>query len=158
NDLSAAKLAFQNGAARYSLASQLISARPANVIRFFNYDPEVADGEYGFRTTLDDLNRSLTNSVRLASDPDYSIYIGSLFTGAHSLRSFFPLFQKNGLFVGTLPDITFGGIVEGLAEGEVENYVAFQDHLRFSGAMDFPASIDDVSCPDGNKIRFNIHT
>lgn len=124
NDLNAAKLAFQNGVDRYMEASQFIRNRPTNVTRLFNYDAAKATDEEKFRFTLTDLTNSFTTAVTLAVDTNYTVFLGSQFSGTHTLRSFLPLIRGNGFELGTLPDPTFGGLVYGLTRQELDAALA----------------------------------
>jgi len=124
NDLNAAKLAFQNGVDRYMEASQVIRNRSTNVTRLFNHDPGVAANEEKFRLTLTDLKNSLAGSVTLLIETNYTVFMGAHFSGAHSPRSFLPWFRGNGFGLGTLPDSTFGGLIYGLSDQAVDEFLA----------------------------------
>jgi hypothetical protein len=124
NDLNAAKLAFQSGVDRYMEASQFISNRSTNVTRLFNYDAGKADDEAKFRLTLADLTNSLLSAVTLAVETNYTVFLGAHFSGMHSPRSFLPWFRGNGFGLGTLPDSTFGGLIYGLTDEQVDDSLA----------------------------------
>jgi hypothetical protein len=128
NDLAASKAALQAGANRYFEASQFIRGRATNVVRLFNYDPDTADKEANFRQTLADLTNSLTHSVILAANSNYTLFLGAQFSGAHPLRSFLPVIRGNGFGLGTLPDPSFGGLVveapPEVVEESVETFLA----------------------------------
>lgn len=124
NDLNSAKLAFQNGANLYMEASQFIRNRSTNVTRLFNYDPSKADAEQKFRLTLTDLTNSLLSAVTLAVETNYTVFLGAHFSGAQSPRSFLPWFRGNAFALGTLPDSTFGGLIYGLSDELVDDFLA----------------------------------
>ncbi|HOC57449.1 MAG TPA: Ig-like domain-containing protein [Verrucomicrobiota bacterium] len=124
NDLAAARQAFVKAVELYLQASDFIRTRTQNTVRFFNYDLEMADGEAMFRQTLIDLTNSLTAPVVLAADTNLTVYLAPHFAGQTPSRSFVPRFHENQLVLGSLPDKTFGGVVEGLAQGEIEEWLA----------------------------------
>jgi hypothetical protein len=121
NDLRAAKLTVQTGANLYLEASQFIRSRSTNVTRLFNYDVSQAGDEESFRQTLTDLTNSLVTATPLTDNTNYAVFLGAQFNGTRSPRSFLPQFRDNGFGLGTLPDITFGGLIQGLTEDQVEN-------------------------------------
>jgi hypothetical protein len=122
-NLNAAKLAFQNGAARYFEASQFIRSRSTNVVRLFNYDPSQTNQEANFRQTLADLTNSLAHAVTLAVYSNYTVFLGTQFAGSYAPRPFLPVFRGAGFGLGTLPDPTFGGLVYDRVPGVVEDAV-----------------------------------
>ena len=123
NDLATAKAAVLAGVNRYFEASQFIRGRATNVVRLFNYDPDKATDEANFRQTLTDLTNSLTHAVTLNLDSNYTVFLGSQFSGTHPLRPFLPVIRENGFGLGTLPDPTFAGLIYGAIPGAVENTV-----------------------------------
>ena len=126
NDLNAAKLAFRTGASLYMDASWFIRNRSTNLTRLFNYDASQNVDEQNFRLTLTDLTNSLLTAVPLTLDTNYTVNLGAHFGGAHSLRSFLPQFRDNGYGLGTLPDATFGGLVSGVTDEQVEELLGEQ--------------------------------
>jgi hypothetical protein len=123
NELAAAKAALLAGVSRYCQASQLITNRATNIVRLFNYDADEADDEANFRQTLIDLTNSLTHAVTLGVDTNYTVFLGSQFSGTHAPRSFLPMIRGNGFGLGTLPDPTFGGLISNAIPGVVEDSV-----------------------------------
>jgi len=120
-NLAAARLAFSNAVNLYLNASAFIRDRPTNVVRLFNYDPSMTNEEAEFRTTLSDLGRSLNGWTVLTYETNYNANLSNYFAGAHSPRSLFPRIEEDSIVAGTLPDPTFGGVVEGLASYEVDS-------------------------------------
>jgi hypothetical protein len=127
NDLSVASLAFSNAVTLYLRASDFIRNRPTNVTRLFNYDPGMAGSEAKFRSTLADLNRSLSGPVVLTGLTNLTVDLGRHFTGARSPRSFFPQVAGNALVAGTLPDPSFGGMVQGVPPYDIEGFLGYGD-------------------------------
>ena len=123
NELAAAKAALLAGVSRYCQASQLITNRATNIVRLFNYDADKADGEANFRQTLIDLTNSLTHAVTLGVDTNYTVFLGSQFSGTHAPRSFLPVIRGDGFGLGTLPDPTFGRLISNAIPGVVEDSV-----------------------------------
>ena len=123
NYLEAAKAALLEGAACYFEASEFIRNRPANVGRLFNYAPEKAEDEEKFRWTLADLTNSLDRVVSLRAYPNYSAYAGTIVNGSYEPRSFLPVIRGNGFGLGSLPDLTFGGLVYEAVPGVIEESV-----------------------------------
>ncbi|MBI4326982.1 MAG: hypothetical protein HY674_17210 [Chloroflexi bacterium] len=129
NDLAAAKEAFQKAVDRYFEASTFIRSRPTNITRLFNYDPDMAQDELKFRQTLADLKNSLNGPVVLTNEPIYTVHLARHFDGSGSLRSFFPRFYGNAFILGTFRDATFGGVIAGLQEAEVEKFLRNEPHF-----------------------------
>jgi len=121
NDLAAARNAFSNAASLYLSASEFIRNRPTNIVRLVNYDPDSAQTEAQFRTNLIDVAESLNGPVLLRMETNLTVNLSNQFTGAHSPRDFFPWVRGNAIVAGTLPDPTFGGLVEGIPFYEAES-------------------------------------
>lgn len=137
NDLLAAKNAFKNGATLYMQASQLIRDRSTNVTRLFNYDASQAVLESDFRMTLADLTNSLqtatpltlsSNYITFLTDQslntNYSVFLGSHFSGRYPIRDFLPQFEDYGFGLGTLPDVTFGAAVTGITTEQIDDLLS----------------------------------
>jgi hypothetical protein len=124
NDLKTARAAFTNGAGDYFAASQFMRNRPPGETRLFNLDSADTEKEQKFRTTLTDLENSLNGVVTLEENAAFSVSMAPQFTGTHPPRSFFPQLHNQGFVVGTLPDVTFGGSVFGLAAENIEPFLA----------------------------------
>ncbi len=130
NDLAAAKEAFQRAVDRYFEASTFIRSRPTNTTRLFNYDPDMAQDELKFRQTLADLKNSLNGPVVLTHEQHYTVHLARHFDGTSSLRSIFPAFHENSFILGTFRDATFGGLIAGLEEADVEEFLHNEPHLE----------------------------
>jgi hypothetical protein len=124
NDLASARAAFEGAVSRYSEASEFIRARPAGVLRLFNLDEDQTAAEERFRVMLSELQASLEQVVRLTMDDRISVHLEPHFRGEAGWRSFLPAFSGNGFVLGTLPDLTLGGMVFGLEETEIEDRLA----------------------------------
>ena len=120
NDCALARQAFANGVALYLSASEFIRNR-ADVTRLFNYDSNKAQSEADFRTTLTDLNQSLNGPVVLTLQTNYTVCLSNLFNGANPPRAFFPDLAGDAVIAGTLPDPSFGGVIQGLEAYEAES-------------------------------------
>ncbi len=147
NDLGAAQQAFRQAVLLYVEASNLIRARPTNEVRLFNYDPESAPQELLFRTTLNELKQSLNGPVVLTVDPHYPAYFGQHFSGTSALRDFLPEVKGNAFVAGTLPDPTFGGLVQGVSRPQVEKLLGAKKHLGVPYVLRFTAP---THLPDGS--------
>lgn len=123
NDLNSAKAAFQNAVSLYLKSSEFIRSRPTNVVRLFNYDPDKADDEEKARLTMIDLTNSLLSAVTLSVETNYTVFLGSRFSGRYPIRSFLPQASGNGIIAGTVPDPTFGGLIYGISEEQIENFI-----------------------------------
>jgi hypothetical protein len=124
NDLQAASAAFTNGVNAYMIASAFIRARPTNEIRLFNYDEVSAQEELDFRSTLQDLENSLTGAQVLTINSNLTVNLGNQFDGSTTWRSLLPTFDGDAIELGSLPDLTFGGVIGGLTDGEVEGFLS----------------------------------
>ena len=154
NDLGAAKAAFTNSANRYFASSQFIRNRSTNVVRLFNYAPDAAQDEQQFRANLADATNSLTHSVALTTYSNYAIFLGSHFSGVHPPASFLPTFRGAGFGLGTLPDLTFGGLVTSTVPATVED--AVEDFLS-RGLIPIP-TIARGAGKTGPQFHFEINT
>jgi len=124
NDLQSACTAFTNAVNAYFAASEFIRSRPTNVVRLFNYDAALAQKEGDFRLVLQDLKNSLLLGPQmLALNPNVTVDMGSQFNEPASWRSLLPRFQGNAVALGSLPDLSFGGLADGLSEGDVESFL-----------------------------------
>jgi hypothetical protein len=119
NDLLSARQSFSETVSFYTNASACIRGR-TNVTRLFNYDSSMAERETTFRKTLTELQQSLNGPVVMSENTNLSIYLSQLFNPSNALRSFFPKIVGNAIVAGTLPDASFGGIVQGLPGYEFE--------------------------------------
>jgi hypothetical protein len=124
NDLQSARAAFTNAVNCYQVASAFIRARPSGEVRLFNYDEVTATEEADFRLTLQNLKDSLTLGPQILSlNANASVDLTPTFSGTTDLRSLLPKFDGNAIELGSLPDPTFGGTVDGLTRGDVESYL-----------------------------------
>ncbi len=150
NDLVSAKSAFQAGVARYLEGSQRIRARGAKVVNYlFNFDPSDASGEEKFRQTLIDLNSSLAGAVPLAVADSYRVCLAPFFSGRNPVRAWLPAVRGNNFVLGSLPDPTFGGLVEGLDPDQIEDTLA-----QYLGTI--PSIQPLVRLPD-QKLRVSLN-
>jgi len=124
NDLQAARAAFTNAVNCYMMASAFIRARPDGEIRLFNYDKVTATNESKFRSTLTDLENSLSSPQVLSINTNVTVNFAKSFNGTTTGRSLLPKFSGNAMELGSLPDLTFGGVMGGLTRGQVENYLS----------------------------------
>ncbi|MCU0771530.1 MAG: Ig-like domain-containing protein [Verrucomicrobia bacterium] len=124
NDLIAARAAFVVAVDRYEEASALIRARDPALVRLFNYSSSDSEDELRFRQTLQDLKAALVAATPWSADTNYSVFLAPHFAGQTPMRSFLPLFRENRFALGTLPDLSFAGMVSGLALDEVEESMA----------------------------------
>jgi hypothetical protein len=121
NDLQAARAAFTNGVNAYMIASDFIRSRPANEVRLFNYDKTSVQTEADFRLTLQDLENSLVLGPQwLAVNPNLAVDLAPNFTSGTTWRSLLPKFDGMAIELGSFPDLTFGGVIYGLTEDQVE--------------------------------------
>lgn len=124
NDLQAARAAFTNAVNCYLAASAFIRARAPGEVRLFNYDKVSAQEETDFRSTLENLENSLALGPQVLSvNTAVSVDAAPLFSGSTDWRSLLPKFDGNAIELGSLPDPTFGGMVDGLTRGDVEGYL-----------------------------------
>lgn len=123
SDLPLAKAAFAKAVDAYVAASDVIRARPTNIVRLFNYDPDVAQEEAKFRQTLVELKASLAKPVTLTYVTNKTGHITAnlarAFDGSKPLRSMLPVFRADGIVLGSLPDATFNGLIFGLSESDI---------------------------------------
>ena len=121
NDLLSARAAFTNAVNDYMTASAFIRNRPPATVRLFNLDPDETNSEADFRSVLADLRTSLYGMQTLALNTNYSVCLSNQFTGGTTWRSLLPAFDGNDIVLGTFPDLTFGGLINGLTLGKVED-------------------------------------
>ncbi|HTV40378.1 MAG TPA: hypothetical protein VMF08_07375 [Candidatus Sulfotelmatobacter sp.] len=124
NDMQAAQAAFSSGVDAYMVASAFIRARPPGEVRLFNYDQISAQDEGDFRLTLQDLEDSLVLGPQWMSlDPNLAVNMGAQFSGTTTWRSLLPAFDGNAIELGSFPDLTFGGLLYGLSDDDVEGFL-----------------------------------
>ena len=119
-DLAAARTALTNAMDLYLQASVFIRSRPLTVTRLFNWDPEMAEDEYKFRLLLADLKTSLQGRTVLRVETNLTVYLAKAFDGSKAPRAMFPAFTNDLFIEGTLPDPTFGGLIQGVSRQKVE--------------------------------------
>ncbi len=124
NYLQSATNAMHRAIDLYIQGSSLIRARPTNVFRMFNYDPEMAEDEDMFRTSLLELRASLAERVVPSLITNYSVFLGALISGSYSLRDFLPTIQSNSFILGSLPDPTLNGLIGGFSAEDIDAYLA----------------------------------
>ena len=130
NDLAAAKQAFMNAVDLYVQASAFIRSRPINVTRLFNYDPTMQTEELDFRETILDLKSSLTNPVVWRVYSNYTFNLANAFDGSYLPRNFLPALTNNLIIEGTFPDPTFGGVISGLSEAKIDDFLVGRSHVK----------------------------
>ena len=123
NDLQAASAAFTNAVDTYLVASAFIRARPTNEIRLFNLDQNLAQYEADFSSVLQDLESSLAGARVLGLDTNLVVNLERQFDGSTTWRSLLPKFDGNAIELGSLPDLTFGGMIDGLTPEEIESFL-----------------------------------
>ena len=125
NDLQNACAAFTNAVNTYFKASALIRSRATNEVRLFNYDQVSAQVEADFRLVLQDLKNSLIAGPQmLALATDLLVDMTSQFTGGPTWRSMLPKFDGNAIELGSFPDLTFGGVIDGLLTEDAEGFLS----------------------------------
>ena len=124
NDLLAARAAFTNAVNCYTTASAFIRARPLGEVRLFNYDKVSASSEADFRSVLTDLENSLAGAKVLTANTNLTVNLGTQFTGSATWRSLLPKFDGGAIELGSLPDLTFGGVIGGLTRDKIEGYLS----------------------------------
>jgi hypothetical protein len=115
DDLAAAQAAFIGFVDRYVEASTFIRSRPPHAVRLFNLHLDDKGSEEDFRCTLLDLKASLHLPVILCTRSNYVVRLSRHFEGQAQPRSFLPEFAGNSFVAGTMPDVTFGGLIDGLS-------------------------------------------
>jgi hypothetical protein len=149
NDLQAARAAFTNAVNCYMIASTFIRARPPGEVRLFNYDEVSAQSEANFRLTLQDLKNSLVAGPQtLALNPNLTVDMTTQFSGSTTWRSLLPKFDGNAIELGSLQDLTFGGVISGLTRDEVEGFLSERFVMLPVGSV--PTLLSD----DSLKIAF----
>ena len=124
NDMLAARAAFTNAVNCYMTASAFIRARPDDEVRLFNYDKVSSNSETNFRSVLTDLENSLASAQVLSVKTNLTVDMANSFDGTTTFRSLLPQFQNNAIVLGSFPDLTFGGVIDGLKRGDVESYLS----------------------------------
>ena len=144
NDLQSARVAFTNAVNCYMAASAFIRARPPGEVRLFNYDRVSAQEEGDFRSTLQELQNSLVLGPQILSvNPAVSVDAAPLFSGSPDWRSLLPKFDGNAIELGSLQDLTFGGVVDGLTRNDVEGFLG--QRLTMLPVGGTPAFLSDNS-------------
>lgn len=123
DSMTAAAGAMREAVTQYLVASEVIRARPTNMIRLFNFDPEMQSDESSFRQTITELRDSLNGPVTLTSISNgvnrVTVDLTKVFAEPAPVRPLLPSFKGNTVLVGTLEDSTFGGAVFGLSDSDI---------------------------------------
>ncbi|MGP8200734.1 MAG: leucine-rich repeat protein [Limisphaerales bacterium] len=120
-DLPAAKGAFTSAINEYFSASQFIRSRPEGEVRLFNLHSDDLTKELHFRQVLSNLLASLNGPVVIsANSPNTLVSMQAFFSGSFDPRSYLPEFQGNDFVWDSFPDTTFGGLVSGLTEAQLD--------------------------------------
>lgn len=124
NDLPKARDAFGQFATLYPLALEQIDQRPTNRVALFKKteDSLITGLLVAFLPTL---KTSLEKPVALLST-NMTVYLGKLFSGTVSPRLLLPRFQGANLALGTFPDLTFGGILQGIPLDMIEDLLSLR--------------------------------
>ncbi|MDX1952850.1 MAG: carboxypeptidase-like regulatory domain-containing protein [Verrucomicrobiota bacterium] len=149
-DLPAAKTAFNRAIDTYMLASTAIRNRDTNLVRLFTWDPESDEQELHFRELLADLQLAQSASRILTSDSNVTINLAPHFSDGFELRSFLPVFIGDEYLLGTAPDETFGGIVQGIGSHGADEI--------FSIMFDPLIVINNPRVSSGDTFIFNVTT
>lgn len=123
-DLPKARAVFVAAIQTYFQGSTFIRARAAGVDRLFNLGATDLPNELKFRNNLEDLNASLTAPVRLRSNTNITVSAAKFFERVQAPRQFMPRFSGNRWVAGTLPDFTFGGVIQGLDQDGFESEIS----------------------------------
>lgn len=143
-ELAPARAAFSRAADAYLAGSLFIRQRTLNVTRLFNLHEDMYSQERGFRTTIEDFRASLDHPVELREDPDITIFAARHFDGSRSLAEMLPRFEGKAILAGTVPDLTFNGLLAGLSSAEIDRALSggweIVPHLRvqMEGTPRFP--------------------
>ena len=83
----------------------------------------MAADEAGFRKTLAELKASLSIPTQLHSltnhIPTATIHLAKWFENPFPAQLYAPDFRSNAMILGTLPDPTLGGIVQGVKASQI---------------------------------------
>jgi len=136
-DLPVAKAAFTNGVDLYLAASTYIRSRPASTGTNFLFQWDLGEDiatqlkEAKFRQGLVDVRSSLAGAKAISTSTNVTVNLTRHFDGSTPLRSLLPVFRTNDhkFWANTLPDATFGGLIQGVNRAQVEK--GFK-HARFT--------------------------
>lgn len=116
---TAAFSAFSQSVTNYVAASNFIRARVTVTNNLFSIDPSEAGSEARLRNELVSLQTSITTTAVIGTT---QVYLGALNSFGHSLRTLLPKFEENHAIPGTYPDLTFGGVLPGIAAAPVKRF------------------------------------
>ncbi len=117
-----AETALRGAIALYGEASPILRGR-AGEPRLFTLAPEDLEGEAELRESLEHILGALDGPV-LAGDGDIAVHFGPVFDGAVNPRALLPEFSGESKAVaGTVPDPTFGGLLPGMTQGKIEDWL-----------------------------------
>ncbi|MCD6050876.1 MAG: subtilase family protein [Verrucomicrobia bacterium] len=120
-DQVAGRAAFENLVTRYSQASHGLRERSGQDGFLFMLDEEMEKQEADFKQTLTDLKASLTTPTPLSVRQHITFDLSKHFSAVGAPRQYFPAFYYNAFYMGTFPDTSFGGMVQGLSMDTVAN-------------------------------------
>jgi len=146
SDLAASKGALANAIALYLAASDFIrNVRAPGAQALFNLSPDETNTEAIFRSELTNVLASLNQPVLFKPNSPATIYAGAYFAGAKPLRSLVPQFSGNVYLNDTLPDYTFGGILQNQPAYKTESFFR-KEFYSYAGI--YSGSVYDLTYGD----------
>ena len=124
NDLPAAREAFGRFATLYPLAMSQMDQRPTNRLSLFNPGEESLLSVL-LTALLPTLKTSLDGPTPLLST-NTTVNLGLFFSGKVSPRLLLPRFLGTKMVLGTIPDLTFGGMIQGLPLDLIEDLLSLK--------------------------------
>ena len=89
-------------------------------------------------TDDDDAFNSIDFSWPLRADDKAALRLGSYFDPNNAPRSWLPTIEDNRVVLGTWPDSTFGGIIEGVSGLRLESYIGLRNLTDWIPVMKIP--------------------
>ncbi len=151
-DLVTGREAFVGLTANYLVASELIQARPLTVDRLFNRDDGQLRREAGFRQALSGLRDSLDGPRAIHGLAGGTVQLGKQFTGGFALRSWLPMLSGNSFVLGTLPDPSLGGLLQGFGAPQIEEFLTGSSSGK---ALGLPA-VSRLGIPEVSQSKLHL--
>ncbi len=154
-DQVAGRAAFENLVTRYSQASHGLRERSGQDGFLFMLDEEMEKQEEDFKQILNDLKASLTTPTTLSVRQHITFDMSKHFSAAGAPRQYFPAFYYNAFYMGTFPDNSFGGLVQGLSKDAVANAL---QHVIAAEPWFGPLSVNGVDGEGATQLTMKIYT
>ncbi|HTH49341.1 MAG TPA: hypothetical protein VMB21_17625, partial [Candidatus Limnocylindria bacterium] len=156
DDLGNARAALQLALARYEEGSPLVRERADSTTKLFNLESGSLDSEDIFHRHLKLLVESLDQPRSLPHKPAVIMNLDRQFMPGFAPREFLPQFMGNAFVLGTFPDLSFGGVVQGVSRSRTEEFLTGSSFSRFLGLQAAAGVYPPQAGPQKVSLKFDV--